>query len=123
MLSMYGPIERSLWAKQLTITCRVINAEFMDDEVQFYLNDTLVASLYQKYDKCTVSTKPVFKNYQVMCGNGTQYEVSNIKLYTLTVKKLFWNELLPWRCHTRIVKFDSETFNIRLKSKILDIPI
>ena len=108
-------------AEMFIFTCTITNAAIFSDEVQFFFNHAVVGALEQKNEQCKVLNKTITKNYQLMCSEGTDQNISDTKTYALTVNQVLLDDLGYWRCQTRIWPFYSNIVALELKRKFINI--
>ena len=108
-------------ADTFIFTCTITNGAIFSDEVQFVFNHAVVGAVDQKNEQCKVLNKTITQNYQLMCGEGTDQNMSDPKTYALTVKNVSRDDLGYWRCQTRIWPFYSNIVALELKRKFINI--
>ena len=110
--------------KSYYFVCTVMNAANMDDELQFLRQQAMVASIYQKDERCVVFGEPISDTYQIRCGNGTNEMGFDIKTYLLQVTHVLLEDIEEWWCQLRRLNIHSEPLNLHLKRKFKkNVPI
>ena len=94
------------------MTCTLMNAINIDDEIMFLRKSNLIGSLRQTRTMCSPSSVPISDNYKVRCIDGTQLASSEEKQYKLVIRELSIEDLSHWWCELSIRK--SRSSSIRL---------
>ena len=95
--TLNGSAQYAEMDQTFVLVCSVENAVNMNDEVLFFKQSAMFASLRQTKHQCSSSVSPS-GGYQVLCGEGTNILASNIKHYLLTIDQLAAADGGEWTC-------------------------
>ena len=89
-------------------------AVHIEDMVMFYAKfaSTGLGSLSQEYGMCFLGS--ITKDYSASCGNGTTKDLSELKIYTLKIKKVSLKDETTWWCELKKNKKHSKIFQLKV---------
>ena len=85
--------------------------------VMFYAQfaSTALGSLSQEHGQCYLTSNA--KDYSASCGTGTTKDLSELKIYTLKIKKVSLKDETTWWCELKRNRKRSKIFLLKVNGK------
>ena len=116
-LSFKGPSPSVLGGQEYYFSCVVKMAVHIEDMVLFYAKfaSTALGSLSQEHGQCFLGSNT--KDYSASCDNGTTKDLSELKIYTLKIKKVSLKDETTWWCELKRNRKRSNIFQLKVNGK------
>ena len=112
---------------ELVLTCSVTNASNLHDQIYFIKQSNDFWYIVQQGDYCTPQIQPD-DHYELSCGAGTNSSLADVKMYSLTIKKVEYNsdsvrgdDVMDWWCYLKEDGVRSNVVSVTAESKLMDL--